>query len=50
MAYLRESFTSQGISPDAPVKDVVNFLAELFEQKYKYQSLNSYHSAISSVH
>ena len=33
-----------------PVEDVVNFLADLFKQGYKYNSLNSYRSAISSVH
>ena len=87
LAYLRESYTSQGLSSEAsnlmlaswrdktnsnygssfakwagwcqqrgrnpyfgPVADVVNFLAELFSQGYQYQSLNSYQSAISSVH
>ena len=33
-----------------PVADIANFLAELFQQGYKYRSLNSYRSAISSVH
>ena len=33
-----------------PIADVLNFLAELFEQGYQYRSLNSYQSAISSVH
>ena len=33
-----------------PVSEVVNFLADLFEQGYQYRSLNSYRSAISSVH
>ena len=33
-----------------PISDVVNFLAHLFEEGYQYQSLNSYRSAISSVH
>ena len=28
----------------------MNFLASLFEQGYQYQSVNSYRSAISSVH
>ena len=28
----------------------MNFLAELFEKGYSYSSLNSYRSAISSVH
>ena len=35
---------------DGPVADVVNFLAELHEQGYQYRSLNSYRSAISSIH
>ena len=33
-----------------PIADILNFLAELFEQGYEYRSLNSYRSAISSVH
>ena len=33
-----------------PVADVLNFLAELFDQGYQYRSLNAYRSAISSVH
>ena len=33
-----------------PVKDVVNFLAELYEDGYQYRSLNAYRSAISSIH
>ena len=33
-----------------PVEDVVNFLAELFAKGYQYRSLNSYRSAISSIH
>ena len=33
-----------------PIVDVVNFLAELFQQGYQYRSLNAYRSAISSVH
>ena len=32
------------------VHEVVNFLADLFQQGYQYRSLNSYRSAISSVH
>ena len=32
-----------------PVSDVVNFLAELHSQGYKYRSLNSYRSTISSI-
>ena len=35
---------------DGPVADVVNFLAELHTQGYQYRSLNSYRSAISSIH
>ena len=33
-----------------PIADVFNFLAELYEQGYQYCSINSYCSAISSVH
>ena len=33
-----------------PVADVLNFLANLFDQGYQYRSLNAYRSAISSVH
>ena len=33
-----------------PIGEVVNFLAHLCEQGYQYRSINSYHSAISSVH
>ena len=33
-----------------PIKEVVNFLASLYKIGYQYQSLNAYHSAISSVH
>jgi len=33
-----------------PKADVINFLADLSAQGYQYQSLNCYHSAISSVH
>ena len=32
------------------INEVVNFLAELFQQGYQYRSLNAYRSAISSVH
>ncbi len=39
---------SNPISRD--ISEVVNFLAYLFEQGYQYRSLNSYRSAISSVH
>ena len=33
-----------------PISDVINFLVDLSAQGYQYQSLNSYHSSISSVH
>ncbi len=33
-----------------PIVSVVNFLADLHKQGYKYQSLNAYRSAISSTH
>ena len=33
-----------------PIEDVVNFIASLYSQGYKYQSLNAYRSAISSTH
>ena len=32
------------------INEVVNFLADLFQQGYQYRSLNAYRSAISSVH
>ena len=32
------------------INEVVNFLADLFQQGYQYHSLNAYRSAISSVH
>jgi len=41
----------RGRNPTAgPIEDIVNFLADLFKQGFKYNSLNSYHSAISSTH
>jgi len=41
----------RGRNPTAgPIEDVVNFLADLFKKGYKYNSLNSYCSAISSTH
>ena len=41
----------RGADPiSGPISDVVNFLAHLFEEGYQYRSLNSYRSAISSVH
>ena len=33
-----------------PIKDIINFLAELYQDGYQYRSLNSYRSAISAVH
>jgi len=33
-----------------PIVDVSNFLAELHKEGYAYRALNSYRSAISSVH
>ena len=33
-----------------PISEVVNFLAYLYGEGYQYRSLNSYRSAISSVH
>ena len=33
-----------------PIGEVVNFLAHLYKEGYQYRSLNSYRSAISSVH
>ena len=33
-----------------PLGEVVNFLADLYEQGYQYRSINSYRSAILSVH
>ena len=42
---------SRGSDPlSGPIKEVVNFLAHLHKEGYRYQSLNSYRSAISSVH
>ncbi len=41
----------RGADPfSGPVTDVANFLAELFTEGYKYNSLNAYRSAISSAH
>ena len=33
-----------------PVSEMANFLASLYQQRYQYNSLNTYRSAISSVH
>ena len=41
----------RGIDPiSCRVGEVVNFLADLFNQGYQYRSLNAYRSTISSVH
>ena len=43
--------SSRGPDPfSGPIKEVVNFLAYLHKEGYQYRSLNSYRSAISSVH
>lgn len=43
--------SERGADPiSGDIADVVNFLAHLFRQGYQYRSLNSYRSAISSVH
>jgi len=43
--------SARGRNPTAgPVNDIVNFVAELYDQGYQYCSLNSYHLVISSVH
>ena len=42
---------ARGSDPfSGPIKEVVNFLAHLHREGYQYRSLNSYRSAISSVH
>ena len=33
-----------------PIQKIVNFLAHLFSEGYKYLILNAYHSAIASIH
>jgi len=33
-----------------PVSDVANFLADLFQEGYRYRSINVYRSSISSTH
>ena len=50
--YKRASWCQQrGRDPlSGPIEDVVNFLASLYSEGYQYQSLNAYHSAISSIH
>ena len=43
--------SERGSDPiSGPVTEVANFLAYLFEGGYQYSSINSYRSAISSVH
>ena len=43
--------SEQGSDPiSGPVTEVANFLAYLFKGGYQYSSINSYRSAISSVH
>ena len=43
--------STRSVDPiSCPVGEVVNFLADLFDQGYQYRSLNAYRSAISSVH
>ena len=42
---------TRGSDPfSGPVNEVVNFLANLYKEGYQYRSLDSYRSAISSVH
>ena len=43
--------TSRGSDPiSGPITEVLNFLANLYKEGYQYSSINSYRSAISSVH
>ena len=43
--------SERGSDPiSGPITEVLNFLADLHKQGYQYRSLNSYRSAISSVH
>ena len=43
--------TERNLDPvSGPIEDVVNFLAHLFNEGYQYRSLNSYRSAIASMH
>ena len=43
--------TERSLDPvSGPIEDVVNFLAHLHSQGYQYRSLNSYRSAIASMH
>ena len=44
-------YCARGSNPfSGPIKEVVNFLANLHKEGYQYRSLNSYRSAILSVH
>ena len=43
--------TERNFDPvSGPIEDVVNFLAQLHTEGYQYRSLNSYRSAIASMH
>ena len=43
--------TERSLDPvSGPIEDVVNFLAHLHTKGYQYRSLNSYRSAIASMH
>ena len=43
--------SEQGSDPfSGPIREVANFLASLYQEGYQYNSVNSYGSAISSVH
>ena len=43
--------TERGSDPvSGPIEEIVNFLAHLYEEGYQYRSLNSYRSAIASMH
>ncbi len=46
---ISDSFFKKWIS-SGDISEAVNFLAHLFHQGYQHRSLNSYRSAISSVH
>ena len=43
--------SERGLDPfSGPISEVANFLASLYQEGYQYNSVNAYHSAISSVH
>ena len=43
--------TERSLDPvSGPIEDVVNFLAHLHMEGYKYRSLNRYRSAIATMH